>query len=557
VTLELDETKAFPVLLVEDNRGDARLVEELLKEADAGPFDVTHVARLDDARHFLMETGAGCVLLDLSLPDASRLEALMQLRAAAPEVPIVILSGLQDEMLAVKAVQEGAQDYLVKGRADGHAIGRSIAYAVERKHAELELARSSMYDTLTGLPNRTLFLDRLKHALLRAKRHEALVGVILVELTIEGPEDDRAADDDADRLMVAVAERLPERLRASDSAARFRQSELMVLCEDIAGLEDVVAIARRILKLVSEELRDAPFGVGATAGIVITNGKGDTAESLIHDADAAMHGARQQGIQLEVFDDDIHTRVRERVEMTAQLRHAMHEGDFRLLFQPQVDLRSGEIVGIAALLRWDHPARGLLEPVEFQWLAEEIGLMDEIARWMLRDACRQVSGWREAGLGQTQLRISIDLSGRRNFDHAFIEMLRGLLAETGIEPSCVCLRVTEGTEDLHRLKDLGVLIGMHEFDSSQSPDTLGRLPLDLLEVDAEEDPAIVTAVIETAHALGMLAIVDGVETREQVEQLKSLGCDVGQGRYFAHPRPAEAISELLGAAPSRAVVAYR
>jgi diguanylate cyclase (GGDEF)-like protein len=413
-----------------------------------------------------------------------------------------------------------------------------------------------MYDPLTGLPNRTLFHDRLKHALERAKRHEAAIGVILVELTINGPQDDRTAHDEADRLMVALAKRLPERLRASDTAARFEQSELMVLCEDVAGLEDVVAIARRILKLVSEELRDEPLGVGATAGIVVANGKGDTAESLVLDADAAMQGAKEQGIQLEVFDDDIHRRVRERVEMTAQLRHAIQEGDFRLLYQPQVDLRSGEIVGIAALLRWDHPARGLLEPVEFQWLAEELGLMDEIAGWMLEEACRQASAWGEAGPGRTQLRISIDLSGRRHFDPGFIEQLRAVFTATGIEPSCVCLQVAEGTEDLCSLKDLGVLIGMHDFDSSQlSPRALKRIPLDVLEVEAGEDPAILTALIETAHARGMLAIADGVETREQVEQLKALGCDAGQGRYFAHPRPAEAISELLGAAPSRPVAA--
>ena len=182
--------------------------------------------------------------------------------------------------------------------------------------------------------------------------------------------------------------------------------------------------------------------------------------------------------------------------------------------------------------------------------------MDEIAGWMLEEACRQASAWGEAGPGRTQLRISIDLSGRRHFDPGFIEQLRAVFTATGIEPSCVCLQVAEGTEDLCSLKDLGVLIGMHDFDSSQlSPRALKRIPLDVLEVEAGEDPAILTALIETAHARGMLAIADGVETREQVEQLKALGCDAGQGRYFAHPRPAEAISELLGAAPSRPVAA--
>src|SRR2546423_8440270 len=252
MTLRLDEAQTFPVLLVEDNRGDARLVEELLKEADNGRFQVLHVERLADARQSLMEKGAGCVLLDLSLPDASRLEALMQLRAAAPDVPIVILSGLQDEFLAVKAVQEGAQDYLVKGRADGHAIGRSITYAVERKHAEMELSHKAMHDALTGLPNRTLFLDRLKHAVMRAKRHHTLMAVMFLDLDGFKPINDTYGHDAGDRLLLALAGRLQDGLRASDTAARFGGDEFMILCEDVTGLQDVISIAQRLLGSIEQ-----------------------------------------------------------------------------------------------------------------------------------------------------------------------------------------------------------------------------------------------------------------------------------------------------------------
>src|SRR3954452_24061797 len=209
MTATVDESKTFPVLLVEDNRGDARLVLELLKDVESAKFDVSHVERLADARKLLMETGAGCVLLDLSLPDASRLEALMQLRAAAPDVPIVILSGLQDELLAVKAVQEGAQDYLVKGRVDGNAIGRSITYAVERKHAEMELSHKAMHDALTGLPNRTLFLDRLKLAVMRAKRaHHSVMAVMFVDLDGFKPINVTYGHEIGDQLLVALAGRL-------------------------------------------------------------------------------------------------------------------------------------------------------------------------------------------------------------------------------------------------------------------------------------------------------------------------------------------------------------
>jgi len=569
MTLRLDEAQTFPVLLVEDNRGDARLVQELLKDAETGRFEVLHVERLADARESLMETGAGCVLLDLSLPDASRLEALMQLRAAAPDVPIVILSGLQDELLAIKAVQEGAQDYLVKGRVDGHAIGRSITYAVERKHAEMELSHKAMHDALTGLPNRTLFLDRLKHAVMRAKRHHSVMAVMFVDLNGFKPINDTYGHDVGDRLLVALAGRLQEGLRGSDTAARFGGDEFMILCEDVTGLQDVISIAQRILGTIEEPfvIDDERLEVRASMGIAITDGKGDTAESLIRNADAAMYGAKEQGVPFEVFDDDIRTRVRERVEMERQLRRSLLEGDFRLLYQPQVDLHSGEIVGLEALLRWDHPTQGLLEPAEFLWLAEETGLMTRIGDWLLQETCRQAAQWQESGPRRTPLRVCVNLSARQHGDPGLVETVRRIVDEAGIDPSSLCLGITErvvmsdadsAIETLRALKGIGVVLSIDDFGSSESSlGALKRFPLDVLKVDQSfvsglgedgEDDAIVAAVINMARALDILTVADGVETREQVELLKSFGCDVGQGLYFARPRPAEAIAELLGAA---------
>jgi diguanylate cyclase len=570
VTLRPDEATMFPVLLVEDNRGDARLVEELLKEAENGRFRVSHVERLADARQSLMENGAGCVLLDLSLPDASRLEALMQLRAAAPDVPIVILSGLQDELLAVKAVQEGAQDYLVKGRVDGQAIGRSITYAVERKAAEMELSHKAMHDPLTGLPNRTLFLDRLKHALLRAKRHHTLVGVMFLDLDTFKPINDTFGHEAGDRLLVALAGRLQDGLRGSDTAARFGGDEFMILCEDVSGQEDVLNIAQRILKRIEEpfEIGDERLAVRGSMGIAIADGQSDTAESLIRNADAAMYDAKQSEEPYEVFDDGIRTRVHERVEMERQLQRAVTDGGFRLLYQPQVDLRSGEIVGLEALLRWDHPERGLIEPVEFLWLAEETGLAGAIDEWVLAEACRHAALWIDAGPSHTPLRVCVNLSTQRSVAMELVGTVRRVIGEAGIDPTSLCLEVTEevvlrdadaAIETLRALKDLGVTISMDEFGSSHSSlGALKRIPLDTLKVDRSfvaglgeeasegEDAAIVSAVINMAHALGLVTVADGVETREQLEYLKAVECDVGQGHYFARARPSEAIAELLG-----------
>jgi EAL domain-containing protein (putative c-di-GMP-specific phosphodiesterase class I) len=279
-----------------------------------------------------------------------------------------------------------------------------------------------------------------------------------------------------------------------------------------------------------------------------------------------MYGAKRQDSSLEVFDDGIRDRVAARSDMEADLRRAVSEGEFRLLYQPQVSLRSGEIVGLEALLRWDHPTRGLIEPAEFLWLAEETGAIKGIGDWVLAESSRQAALWREAGPDGTPLRVCVNLSARQHADPSLVETVARVTEEAGIDPSSLCLEITEGIvmqdeeaalRTLRALEELGVVISMDDFGSSQSSlGALKRFPLDILKVDRSfvaglgeepEDTAIVNAVINMAHALGLVTVADGVETRMQLEQLKEVGCDVGQGYYFARPRPAEAIAELLGA----------
>jgi diguanylate cyclase (GGDEF)-like protein len=558
-------TQAFPVLMVEDNPGDARLVVELLLDASGDQFQVTHVERLAEARQELMEGGTGCVLLDLSLPDAARLEALMQLRAAAPDVPIVILSGLQDELLAVKAVQEGAQDYLVKGRVDGAAIGRSIRYAVERKTLEMQTAHKALHDHLTGLPNRDLFQDRLKHAVTRAKRHQSLIGVMFLDLDGFKPINDSLGHEVGDKLLVALAGRLDDGLRGSDTAARFGGDEFVVLCEDVADEQHVINIAERIQRAIGEPfmIEEYELKVTSSMGIVVTDGREESADALIRNADTAMYRAKRQGISYEVYDDGMRTRVRARAETESDLHRALEEGEFRLLYQPQVDLSSGEIVGLEALIRWDHPTRGVVEPSEFLWLAEETGLITRIGEWVLRQSCLQSRAW--AVRNGRPLRVTVNLSARQHRDPNLVDLVERILTETRTEPAALCLEITESVAvddaetayaTLRSLKDLGVKISIDEFGTGNSSlGSLKRFPLDMLKIDRSfviglgsdaEDVAIVTAIINLAHSLGLETIADGVETKEQLEALRELGCETAQGYYFARPRPSEAIAELLG-----------
>jgi diguanylate cyclase (GGDEF)-like protein len=556
--------KTLHVLLVEDNPGDARLVQELLSETGS-QFQLTHVATLTDARQHLMTEVVDCVLLDLSLPDAARLEAPMQLRAAAPDVAIVILSGLQDELLAIKAVQEGAQDYLVKGRVDGAAIGRSIMYSAERKGLEMQMAHKAMHDALTGLPNRTLFQDRLKHAVMRAKRHQSLLGVMFLDLDGFKPVNDGLGHDVGDQLLKALAQRLQDGLRASDTAARFGGDEFMVLCEDVADEQHVISIAERLQAAISEPFMIAGHEliVSSSMGIVVSGGHEESADSLIRNADAAMYRAKRQGVSYEVFDDGMRSRVRARARTESDLHRALEEREFRLLYQPQVDLRTGRIVGLEALLRWDHPERGVVEPAEFLWLAEETGIITKIGEWALRQSCLQARAW--GAHNGTPLRVSVNLSARQHRDPDLVDMVERILTETRTDPETLCLEINESAlvndaeaaaPTMDALKRLGVKLSIDEFGTGHSSlGSLKRYPLDMLKVDRSfvsglgsdtEDVAIVTAIINLAHSLGLQTVADGVETKEQVDELRALGCDIGQGFYFARPRPSDAIAELLG-----------
>jgi diguanylate cyclase (GGDEF)-like protein len=571
--ITLDRPKRLPVLLVEDNPADARLVREMLNDGPNGgsgtDFAVSHVDRLVDARQALMKGDTSCVLLDLSLPDARRLEALMQLRTAAPQVPIVILSGLQDEMLAVKAVQEGAQDYLIKGRVDSDQLSRSISYAIERKQSELQVAHQALHDPLTGLPNRTLFYDRLTHALAWARRHRTTFAVLFIDLDRFKLINDSLGHETGDQVLIEIAQRLDDALRSSDTAARFGGDEFIVLCEDIADEQQAIRIAERIIRNIERPMqleRDNTF-VTASIGVVVASEDDSDPEVLIREADAAMYRAKKRGVRCELFDNDLRERVAERREIEGALRTAIEQEQFRVLYQPQIDLRNGKVFGVEALVRWDHPERGLLAPGDFIWLAEETGMIVPIGAWVLREALRQGERWR-AARPDSPLQISVNLSGRQHDDPDLLDTVRDALNETETDPSNLCLEITETVvmddveatlSTLRALKALGTRLSVDDFGTGYSSlSSLKRFPVDSLKVDksfvsglgnghSAEDSAIVTAVISLAHTLGMTAVAEGIETADQLAKLREMDCDMAQGYFFARPRPAVAIDELLGA----------
>jgi diguanylate cyclase (GGDEF)-like protein len=557
------------LLLVEDNPGDAVLVREMLRSALSDGFEFVHTELLEEACRTLERDGAACVLLDLSLPDAQGLEAVTRIQVAAPEVPIVVLTGLDDERLALNAVQEGAQDYLIKGRVDDVLISRSIRYAIERKRAEVQLAHQALHDPLTGLPNRTLFLDRLELALARGQRRPSAVAVLFLDLDRFKVINDSLGHDTGDRLLVDVAARLQAVLRPGDTVARFGGDEFTILCDDIDGERDAIIIAERVGEAVAAPyvLDETEAYLTASVGIAIASSRDARPEALIRDADAAMYRAKERGkSRYELFDDAMRKRAVERLHTENSLHRAIERGELRVYYQPMVELSSDLVVGVEALVRWQHPDRGLMLPAQFIPLAEETGQIVELGEWVLREACMQHRRWMAEHKHDAPLRLSVNLSARQLAQPDCVADVASALEDTGMAAAELCLEITESVvvqdtemaiQALDALRAQGVLIGIDDFGTGYASLTLlKRIPADLLKVDRSfvaglgsdpQDTPIVRSVVGLAEALGLAAVAEGVETSEQLAELRDVECRFAQGFHFARPMPAEALGGVLAA----------
>jgi diguanylate cyclase (GGDEF)-like protein len=573
--LDRAETDALPrLVLIEDNPGDAVLVREMLRSSWPGEFAFEHFDRIAAAREHLLMQRATCILLDLSLPDAHGLEAVDRVQAFAPDTPIVVLSGLDDEEVALRAVQGGAQDYLIKGRVDDHLVSRSVRYAIERKRAEVALAHQALHDALTGLPNRALFIDRLKLALARSERRHSSVAVLFLDLDRFKLINDSLGHEAGDRVLVDVGARLQRALRPGDTVARFGGDEFTALCEDVPSERAVLMIAERMAEAVG-----MPFALGEgetflTASIGIAMGDGDVrdagmAGSLVRDADAAMYRAKERGkSRVELFDERLRERAVQRLSIESALHRALEREELRLHYQPQIDLRSGRIVSWEALVRWEHPERGLLAPGEFIAVAEETGLIVELGTWVLEEACRQAERWTSLPGALPDPVMGVNLSARQLSQPELLDVVARALAGAGLAPSRLCLEVTESVvmedaggaaQTMAALREMGVLLAIDDFGSGYSAlSSLKRFRVDTLKVDRafvselgrdSNDGPIMAAIIDLTHALGLRAVGEGVERADQLAVLRALGCDVGQGFYFGRPQPPEVAEAMARRTP--------
>jgi len=482
------------------------------------------------------------------------------------KLAVPILSG--GELLGVLDVEsETLDDFDEMDLMTMEAVADQAAVALQNAHAHTLLSYRALHDPLTGLSNRVLFLDRLDHALIRRPLDRAHIAVLFVDLDRFKLINDSLGHDVGDDLLVAVAARLQVCLRPEDTIARIGGDEFTVLLDEVVDVTDAVRIADRMAEALQR-----PFALGAhetvvtaSIGIVLGTCARDRPADLLRDADIAMYRAKQGGkARYAVFDPQMSADVLRRLALEVDLRRALVCGEFRVYYQPTVDLDTDRIVGMEALVRWEHPERGLVSPAAFIPLAEETGLILPLGRWVLQGACHQARAWQMEHPTDPPLTISVNLSGRQFQHPELVDEIEHALRETELPACSLVLELTESIlmEDaesniasLRRLKSLGVQIAIDDFGTGYSSlGYLKRFPVDILKVDKSfvdrlgqdaKDTAIVRTVIGLARSLGLQVTAEGVETHEQLAILRSMGADLGQWYYLSPPLSAEATDILL------------
>jgi diguanylate cyclase (GGDEF)-like protein len=556
------------VLLVDDSSRDVRFVREILNEAGQSHIELLNTGSVRQALDRIGREMFDAVLLDLPPPESQLLDGLAALHDRLTNVPIVVLTGLKDEATAARALRQGAQDYLVKGRFDGELLARAIGNAIERTRSQRMLEYLAHHDVLTELPNRTLFEDRLSNALEHAHRNRQNLAVLFLDLDRFKTHNDTLGHAVGDQLLQAVAARLCGCVRASDTVARVGGDEFTILLPEIARPGDTMNVAGKVL-----ECFRSPFPIDgreltltASIGVSLYPNDGEDADTLLKNADRAMYNAKEHGRNnLQLYAPVAAMPPSERESLVAALRQALERDELVLHYQPIVDALSTSIVAQEALVSWHHPMGGLLSPQRFLPVAEETGLIIEIGEWVLRRACEQGRAWQRTGL--QPLRVAVKASYRQlNQGRPWVDTVARVLRETGFDPSRLELEVAEesfmrnestAVKTLRTLHEMGVRVSVDNFGTGYA--SLSRLrcfPFTNVKIDRTfihdvtinpDDAAIVAAITAMGHSLRMSVLAEGITTPQQVSFLLRHQIDLMQGPYFARPLTGDDSTRLIKA----------
>jgi diguanylate cyclase (GGDEF)-like protein len=565
-TMSIETLRA---LIVEDELNDTLLLVNELKRGGYNPSFICVDTR-EALERALQQEPWDIVFSDFSMPTFNGHDALDIVRRHNLDIPFIFVSGTIGEERAVAAIKQGAQDYLIKGHLKrlASAVERELREAVtrrENREAQKRLHFLANYDALTGLPNRVLFIDRLSHSLRVAQRSSGLVGVLYMDLDNFKDVNDSLGHNAGDALLKTVADRLTQAVRTSDTVARLSGDEFALILTNLDHREDAAVAARKIIDQLSHPLDvvEQTLQIRASVGISVFPADGTDSEELLRNADMSMYLAKQTGgSQYEFYRSEIGEKKAERLELLKALRRALEQREFVLHYQPQVELATGHIVGVEALLRWRCPERGLVSPEQFIPLAEESGLVVPLGEWVLRKACAQARIWRDTGY--PPLRVAVNFSACQFRQKNLVDLVKAVLDENELPPEYLEVEITESTlmqdtatslRTLQELRACGISISLDDFGTGYSSlSYLKRFPVDALKIDRSfvcdipqdaDDVAINSAIIAMAAKLNIRVIAEGVETLEQLDFLRSEGCALVQGYYLQRPASAQDLAAML------------
>lgn len=508
------------------------------------------------------------VLMDGAMPalDGFAACASLQRLPGGSETPVLMITGLNDDASVERAFASGATDYITKP-VNWAVLRQRVRRMVNERRAERHVNFLAYHDSLTGLPNRTLFVERLEQSIARARRSDLQTAVMFMDLDGFKHINDTLGHDIGDLLLKAVSDRLTSCLRESDTVARLGGDEFTAIVNDVASEGQIGAAARRVLAEMTAPivLNGREVFVGASIGIAVFPDDGRDVRTLLRSADMAMYRAKESGRNnYQFYTPDMGDRALVRMSLESSVRRALDRQEFTIFYQPIVDLKSGQLGSLEALVRWQHPELGLVSPADFIPLAEETGLIIPLGEWILKHVCGRIRQWFDAGIHPP--RVAINLSSRQLGERELVDTVAKTLERNRLPPSALTFELTENTvmenfessvDMLHQLREFGVGLAIDDFGTGYSSlSYLTRLPVDILKIDRAfvmnvpgnaEHNAIVEAVIALARSLNFQTIAEGVEEDAQVRYLRSLGCDSVQGFLCGKPASYEDTLVILQA----------